>query len=118
MTGRGCIPLVFCLCMILAAAGCTSVSVGDVAYTSNNLTATISNPGTPLSVGVQATVYSLSEFGQDELSYNATTANLSGSENTVVIPLHLDPGKYRIFIYITDNGERISAVIRDITVQS
>ena len=70
----------------------------------------------PVNTGVQVRVYKLDEFEQHELLTTGITSTLNGTENTVEIPLRLDPGRYKIYVYLTTNGQREAAVIRDITV--
>jgi hypothetical protein len=116
MTGRWYLLPGFFLVVLIFTAGCTSLSVGNVSYGNGNLTVGVAGPGTPVDVGVQVTVYALDEFSQHELFTTGTTAMLSGTENTVTIPVQLEPGRYKLYVYITENGERETAVIRDITV--
>jgi len=116
MTGRSCLLSGFILILFLAAAGCTTLPVGDVSYGADNLTITITNTGEPVDIGVQVRVYTVNEYEQRELLTAGTTAALTGTENTIRVPLHLDPGRYKIYVYITKNEQRMTAVIRDITV--
>jgi len=116
MTGRWCLLMGVFLILCLTAAGCTTLPVGDVSYGNGNLMVVVAGPGTPVDVGVQVTVYTLDQFEQHELLTTGTTATLTGNENTVMIPVKLSPGSYKIYVYITRNGERETAVIRDITV--
>ncbi|MFA5236917.1 MAG: hypothetical protein WC362_03570 [Methanoregula sp.] len=116
MTGRSCLLLGVFLLLLLAAAGCTMLSVGDVSYGAGNLTIPIRDAGDPVDTGVQVRVYSLTDFEQHELLTAGTTVTLAGTENTVTIPLRLDPGRYKIYVYLTRDGQRETAVIRDITV--
>ncbi len=116
MTGRSCLLIIFLLVLLLAAAGCATLSVGNVSYSTGNLSVTIAGSGTPVDTGVQVRVYELDEFGQHELLTTGITTTLTGTENTVEIPLHLDPGRYKIYVYLTTDGQREAAVIRDIAV--
>ncbi|MGA2162287.1 MAG: hypothetical protein ABSG28_08875 [Methanoregula sp.] len=116
MTGRLCLLFGFLLVLLLAAAGCTTLSVGNVSYSTGNLSVTIASSGTPVNTGVQVRVFKLDEFEQHELLTTGTMVMLTGPVNTVAIPLHLDPGRYKIYVYITTNGQREAAVIRDIAV--
>ena len=116
MTGRPGLLIGFVLVLLFLAAGCTSLSVGNVSYGAGNLSVTIAGAGTPAGTGVQVRVYQLDEFEQHELLTTGTTATLSGTETTVAIPMHLDPGRYKIFVYLTTGGQREAAVIRDISV--
>ena len=117
MTGRSCLLFGFLLVLLLAAAGCTTLSVGNVSYGAGNLTVTITNNRDPVDTGIQVRIYKLNEFEQHELLTTGTTVTLTGTDNTVTIPLRLDPGRYKIYVYLTTNGQRETAVIRDITVK-
>ena len=116
MTGRGGLFCGLFLLLFLAAAGCTTYSVGNVSYGNGTLDVAVAGPQTPTYVGVQVTVYSLDAYSQHELLTSMTTATLTGSTNTVAIPLQLQPGNYKMYVYITRDGTREAAVIRDITV--
>ncbi|HVP95922.1 hypothetical protein [Methanoregula sp.] len=116
MSGRGYLFLGLFLLLFLAAAGCTTYSVGDVSYQNGTLDVAVAGPGTPADVTVQVTVYSLTAYSQQELLTTWATATLTGSKNMVAVPLQLDPGNYKMYVYITENGRREAAVIRDITV--
>jgi hypothetical protein len=41
---------------------------------------------------------------------------LNTGDNNVFIPLSLKPGKYKLNMYLIQDGERKTAVIRDIVV--
>jgi hypothetical protein len=116
MTGRSYPLFGLFLILLLAAAGCTTLSVGNVSYGAGNLTVTIANSGEPVETGIQVRVYTLDEFEQHELLTTGTTVTLTGTGNEVTIPLRLDPGRYKIYVYLTTDGKRTAAVIRDITV--
>jgi hypothetical protein len=45
-----------------------------------------------------------------------TGVKLKNGENTVKIPVSLQPGTYKLNIYLIQEGERKTAVIRDIVV--
>jgi hypothetical protein len=116
MTGRSYPLFGLFLILLLAAAGCTTLSVGNVSYGAGNLTVTLANTGEPVETGIQVRVYTLDEFEQHELLTTGTTVTLTGTDNEVTIPLRLDPGRYKIYVYLTTDGKRNTAVIRDITV--
>jgi hypothetical protein len=96
--------------------GCVSSSIGDVSYTNDGLAATISNPGQPTNAFVQVTIYQVAGLSQQEQSFVMHPVKLNSGDNTVFIPLVLKPGKYKLNIYLIQDGERKTAVIRDIAV--
>jgi len=116
MTGRWYLLSGALLLLIILAAGCTSLSVGTVTYGNGNLTIGIAGPASPQDIGVQVTVYAVDEYSQHVLFTTGTTATLTGGETTVEIPAQLSPGKYKVYVYLIRDGERETAVIRDITV--
>ncbi|MGB8309998.1 MAG: hypothetical protein WCE65_09175 [Methanoregula sp.] len=116
MTGRWGLLIGFVLILFIVTAGCTSVSVGTISYGNDNLTVAVAGPGTPQTIYVQVRVFTLDQFAQQDLLTTGITANLTGSDTNVSIPMHLDPGRYKMYVYIFQNGERETAVIRDITV--
>jgi len=111
------IPLA-CLTLLLVSAGCSTLSVGDVTYGDGNLSVAIAGTGAPENIGVQVRVFALDEFGQRELLTTGTTAQIGGNKDTVDIPVSLAPGRYKLYVYLTRDGERETAVIRDIAVGS
>ncbi|ABS56093.1 hypothetical protein Mboo_1576 [Methanoregula boonei 6A8] len=115
MTGRWYLLLGFLL-LLLCAAGCTSLSIGTVSYANNNLSIGVTGPQSPQEIGVQVTVYGVSDLSQHELFTTGTTTTLDGTGQTVTIPADLAPGTYKIYVYLIANGNREAAVIRDITV--
>jgi hypothetical protein len=96
--------------------GCVSSSIGDVRYANGGLAATISNPGQPTSAFVQVTIYQVTGLSQQEQSFAMHPVKLNSGDNTVFIPLTLKPGTYKLNIYLIQDGERKTAVIRDIVV--
>jgi len=96
--------------------GCVSSSVGDISYTKGGLAARITNPGEPADAFVQVTVYQVNGLFQQEHTVVMTAVRLETGENTVKIPVTLQPGTYKLNIYLIQQGERKTAVIRDIIV--
>jgi uncharacterized protein (DUF2141 family) len=104
------------LVLFSAACGCVSSSIGDMSYTNGGLTATINNPGQPTNTFVQVTIYQKTGLSQQELSVIMTPVKLKSGDNNVLIPVELKPGNYKLNIYLIQDGERKTAVIRDIVV--
>jgi hypothetical protein len=96
--------------------GCVSSSIGEVSYTNNGLAATISNPGQPANAFVQVTIYQVTGLSQQEQSFVMHPVRLDNGDNKVFIPLNLQPGTYKLNMYLIQDGERKTAVIRDIVV--
>ena len=104
------------LTAVAAISGCTGVNVGGVVFTGENLTVSIENTGIPADAFVQVTASRLSAFSQEEYLYIAESVHLESGTNRIVVPAKLPPGSYKLYIYVIQNGERKSAVIRDIRV--
>jgi hypothetical protein len=104
------------MALFSVVCGCVSSSIGDVSYTNGGLTATISNPGQPSNAFVQVTIYQVTGLSQQEQSFVMTSVKLNSGDNNLFIPVMLKPGNYKLNIYLIQDGERKTAVIRDIVV--
>jgi hypothetical protein len=109
-----CIGLLLIFFMVLS--GCVSTSIGEVGYAGDGLTAKINNPDGPSDAFVQVTIYQVTGLTQQEYSVVMAPAKLLTGSNTVLIPVALGPGTYKLKMYLIQNGERKTAVIRDIVV--
>jgi hypothetical protein len=112
MTWTGLALLVF----FLLICGCVSSNVGDISYTGSGLSATINNPGQPADGFIQVTIYKVNGLVQQEYTVVMKGMKLESGQNTVIIPVTLESGSYKLNIYLFEKGERKSAVIRDIVV--
>jgi len=104
------------LVLFSVVCGCVSSSIGEVSYINGGLTATISNSGQPTNAFVQVTIYQVTGLMQQEQSFVMHPVKLNNGDNNVFIPLTLKPGNYKLNIYLIQDGERKTAVIRDIVV--
>ena len=105
------------LCIFLVVcSGCTSLSVGDVSSSRDNLSIEVSNTGSPVDAGVQVRIYQIRGMEQEELTVTGVPATLNPGENVVAVPLRLDPGTYKVYVYVTVNNERQTASIKDLVV--
>jgi len=104
------------LVLFFIVCGCVSSSIGEVSYTNNGVAATISNAGQPTNAFVQVTIYQVTGLSQQEQSFVMHPVSLNNGDNKVFIPLHLQPGTYKLNMYLIQDGERKTAVIRDIVV--
>jgi hypothetical protein len=110
------IAVLVILVLFSAGCGCVSSSIGAVSYTNNGIATVITNPGQPTNAFVQVTVYQMTGLSQQEQSYVMHAVRLESGDNNVFIPLVLKPGNYKLNIYLIQDGERKTAVIRDIAV--
>ena len=109
------------LALCTLVAGCTSAGVGDVSYRISPLSspaasATITSPSGPADAYVQVTVYELKDLRQTEVAFFERPVTLVRGENIVSVPGEIGPGNYKMYVYIIQNNERTTAVIRDIVV--
>lgn len=99
----------------LLSVGCTTTSVGDVTYTNQTMEIDITHAGEPMEAHVQVTVYRLANLMQEQQEILGAPVTLVPGRNALSIPIRLEPGPYKLFVYIVKDGDRKTAVIRDIT---
>jgi hypothetical protein len=118
MTGRMHLFLTAGIILVLAllCAGCLSMNVGDISYRNHSVMVQITNTGDPADVSVQVTAYRIQDLHQQVYSIVESPATLRSGETDVMVPVGLEPGTYKPYIYIFRDGDRKTAVIRDITV--
>lgn len=97
--------------------GCLTYSFGDVAYDDGSLDIEIINDGEPKDVSVQVTVFDLADFRQVEIGRYINYVSLETGDNSYSLPVELENGNYKLYLYILDDGRRSSAVIKDIEVK-
>jgi hypothetical protein len=96
--------------------GCVNQVPGDVTYQSGNITFIIRS-GEAIPDGVlEVAVFRLQDFHQVELSRNADNFPLKAGDNEVKIPISLEKGTYRCFIYTSSGTTRYPVVIRDFEI--
>jgi hypothetical protein len=103
------------VCCLFSAA-CVSTTIGEVAYSGGGLTIPFSHTGGPSDGYVQVTVYAIKNNQQEETDVLYAPLALQQGENTAFIPGTLEPGQYKLYIYLIQNSERKAAAIRDIVV--
>jgi len=106
---------VLCILFVLCA-GCTSLAVGDVIPVQDGVLVNVTNSGDPVQAGVQVRVYQIHGMEQKELTNTGIPVNLARGENIVTVPVRLEPGAYKLYVYVTINSERRTASIKDIVV--
>lgn len=105
--------LLFCS---LFSAACVSTTIGEVAYSAGGLAIPFSHEGAPSEGYVQVTVYEVKDNLQEETDVFYAPLALRPGENSVLVPGTLEPGRYKLYIYLIQNGERKAATIRDLVV--
>ncbi len=112
-------PVLTCMLVLVLfplCAGCLSTGIEDTWYSNHSIMMHISHTGDPADVYVQVTVYRVADLRQEMYTIVDTPARLANGENTVTVPVQLGPGSYKLYVYVLSNGDRKTAVIRDITV--
>lgn len=110
------ILIVLSLLVFGCIAGCLSYSFGAVAYDGEELDIQVFNAGEPREVVVQATIFQIKEFSQVEVYKKAEYRYLERGENEYRIPIDLEPGSYKIYLYVMIDGNRAATEIRDLEV--
>jgi len=105
--------MIFCFVFF---AACVSTSIGNVSYSGDGITLTLSHDGEPSEGFVQVTVYKIKNNQQEETDVLFAPLALKRGENTAFIPGTLEPGQYKLYIYLIQDGERKAATIRDLVV--
>jgi hypothetical protein len=103
------------LCSLFFTA-CVSTNIGDVTYSGRGLSLSVSHTGQPSEGYIQITVFRIRENLQEETTVLYAPLVLRQGENSVTVPSTLEPGQYKLYIYLIQNGERKTAAIRDIMV--
>ena len=116
-TGRSVLLLASFLALLALAPGCLSTaSIGPVAYNGTSLLVPVTNTGGPGDAAVQVNVYRIQDFQQVPVTRSFLPVRLGEGTATYAIPLALDEGSFRLYLYVTTGNERRASVIQDITV--
>jgi hypothetical protein len=106
--------LLLCLCGI--TAGCMTASIGEVSYRQNALYITATNQDPTVQAVLQITVYRVDNLVQTEIFRQAEFIQFESGTREYQMPVTLDTGTYKLYIYITVNGDSKARVIRDLVV--
>ena len=116
--GRSVLLLVSFLALLSLSAGCLSVSIGRVAYDGSTLQVQVTNAGGAADAALQVNVFRFQDFRQVEVTRETLSVRLERGMGTYSIPLALDDGTFRLYLYVTTGNDRRASVIQDITVES
>jgi hypothetical protein len=117
-TGKSVFLLVSFLALLSLTPGCLSVSIGRVAYDGSSLQVQVTNNGGAADAALQVNVFQFQNFRQVEVSRSILPVRLERGTGTYTIPLPLNEGTFRLYIYVTTGIDRRASVIQDITVES
>jgi hypothetical protein len=116
MASRRYIFLGVLLCLFGIGAGCLTASIGEVSYGQNALYISATNQDPTARAVLQVTVFQVHNLEQTEIFRNAEFIQFESGTHEYQMPLTLSPGTYKIYIYITVNGDSKARVIRDLVV--
>jgi hypothetical protein len=116
--GRSVLLLVTFLALVSLSTGCLSVSIGRVSYDGTNLAVQVTNAGGATDAALQVNVFRFQDFRQVEVTRKTLSVRLERGTGTYSIPLALDKGTFRLYLYVTTGNDRRASVIQDITVES
>lgn len=114
--GTAVFPTILCLCMLACTGGCTGIGFGEVTYSSGHLEVMVDNTGEPEEATLQVTVFKTDNFTQTGVANFAEVVTFQQGSNTFTFPVDLEPGTYKLYLYISKGSARTVSVIRDITV--
>ncbi len=116
MASRRYIFLGILLCICGVTAGCMTASVEEVTYRQNSLYISATNQDPTVQAVLQVTVFRVENLEQTEIFRQAEFIQFESGTHEYRMPVTLDPGTYKLYIYITVNGDSVARVIRDIVV--
>jgi hypothetical protein len=116
--GRLVLLLVTFLAILSLSSGCLSVSIGRVSYDGSTLRVQVTNTGGAGDAALQVNVFRFQDFKQVEVSRKTLPVRLESGTGTYSIPLALDDGTFRLYLYVTTGNDRRASVIQDITVDT
>lgn len=96
--------------------GCMTTEFGDISYTPGALHMNVSGAENRTDAVLQVTIYALQDLQQQEVYKHADYVSVTKGQNTFTEPVSLEPGSYRVYLYLTYGNERKAAVIRDLRV--
>jgi len=116
-TGKAVLLFVSFLALLTLSPGCLSASIGRVMYNGSSLQVQVTNNGGPGDAALQVNVFQFQDFRQVEVTSITLPVRLEAGTGTYSIPLALDQGTFRLYLYVTTGNDRRAGVIQDITVE-
>jgi hypothetical protein len=96
--------------------GCLESNFESVAYAQDTLTIRAKNDGSATQAVLQVTIFQVKDLAQTEIFTKTDYVTFESGDNQYSIPCHLEPGNYKLYIYVTVDNDRKVSVIRDLTV--
>lgn len=116
MASRRYIFLGVLLCLCGITAGCMTASIGEVSYGQNNLYISATNQDMSTQAVLQVTIFRIENLVQTEIFRQAEFIQFESGTHAYQMPLTLDHGTYKIYVYISVNEDSKARVIRDLVV--
>ena len=110
------VVLIALIIFSIASAGCVSTSFGNVSYDGNALYIQVINEGEPEEIGIQVTIFDLSNYRQTEVGKYVSSVYAEKGVNEYPVTVDLEPGRYKLYLYTMTDGSRTGCEIRDINV--
>jgi hypothetical protein len=99
-----------------ALAGCLESNFKSAVYAQDVLTIQATNDGPATPAILQVTIVEAEHLPQKEIARLVEPVTFAQGDNTYTLTTHLEPGKYKLYIYITVGSDRRVSVIRDLSV--
>ncbi|MHB8165095.1 MAG: hypothetical protein ACYDDV_12295 [Methanoregula sp.] len=112
---HGLLLLLFCMLLVMSS-GCTSPAIDEARYKNEGISVRVTSSRDVAGASMQVTIYQIRDLQQTEYATVNTPVILKTGNNEINLPAPLEPGSYKLYIYLIQNGERKLAVIRDIVV--
>ncbi|MGD1004126.1 MAG: hypothetical protein ABR887_01745 [Methanoregulaceae archaeon] len=108
----------FLICVLLVlSCGCISLAIGDVSYRNDRLSVHVTNDGDTLeNAGIQVRIFEIKDLNQHELTNIVIPVSVVKGENDFTVPVNLQPGAYKLYVYLSVNGDRRAASIKDLVI--
>lgn len=118
-TGKRVLLLVPFLALLVLSSGCLSTaSIGPVMYDGSSLQVQVTNTGDAGDAAIQVNVFRFQDFRQVEVTRRILPVRLGEGTGVYSIPLPLDDGSFRLYLYVIAGNNRQAGAIQDITVES
>ncbi len=104
------------LMVVIVSAGCLTYSICTVSYDGSAVHVSVDNKKEARDVAMQITVFDISGFEQVGVNKIVRSVHLDAGMNDVAFDAALQPGPYRLFIYMMEDGKRLGCSIEDIEV--
>jgi hypothetical protein len=118
-TGQAVLLLAMFLGALSLSPGClSSASIGPATYDGSDLRVQVTNGGAAEDAALQVNVFRFQDFRQVEVTRRILPVRLEPGTGTYPIPLSLDDGTFRLYLYVITGNDRRAGAIQDITVAS